>query len=82
MDFTRKIFKSIQQDEAISGPEKSLKFCQHIEKVETIFIQMLKARVTLNVHSMSALLAMMQQKGYKSMNEFVPTADEVICNRY
>ena len=31
---------------------------------------------------MSALLAMMQQKGFKSMNEFVPTADELRCNRY
>ena len=63
MEFTKKIFKSIQQDDTISEPQKALQFCHHIEKVETIFKHMLKARFTLNVHSMSALLAMMQQKG-------------------
>ena len=77
MDFTQVIFKSIHKNNDVPKLKKPILFRQHIRKVETTFKYMLKARFTLNVHSMTTLRDMMQQKGYRSLNELVPSNHEV-----
>ena len=82
MDFTQIVFKSIQKNSSVLQSEKPKLFRQHIRRVETIFKRMLKARFTLNLHSMTALRDMMQfEKGYRSLKELMPSNHAVTCNR-
>ena len=81
-NWKKNIFRSIEEDDGIQTLLKAKAFHHNIKIVKSKFRNMLRARLTLNVHSLRTLKAIENHKGYKSLDTLVPSESEIDSNRY